>query len=303
MFNVKATITSAALAAVVGATLVGAPTAAAKPKGNTITAPTTVAVGEEFTIKTRFNAKDLKNKCFSPNVQWGDEVDGVGVISYGGFCNGVALVRGNGGKKFRSVKDTHKHTYDKPGTYTITVGASYVKSGFDGGLSTQSSGPATADAPKKSIKGKRLLSHTITVTSPDAFDVTEERKAQILVNGYRAETRDQMVELVNALDWDGVWITDVGVRGDSLPLAVDYFNVAGGEFLVTRSTNSSGGIFTEWLPRPGSDVRLTGMGSSIEVPLDAPLVDGGPGWTSGGTGEPVQVWLFANGTQVASRSI
>jgi len=302
--NLKTAVSTAAIAALTFATLVAAPMANAAKDPSRISAPTTAEVGEEITITSRFKAKQRKNRCFIPEITYGDESPGG--FTFGSYMCGGGLLGGGKRKKFVNQKDEWTHTYTRPGTYTITVAAAYRKAP-GGSLSGGSDGPATTNAPKKSVRGSRVVTHTITITSPDQFTVAPERRSAILTDGYRATTREEIVELVNALEWDTVWIDSLGVDSGNPPFAVDYYNVDSGEFLVARQNNDSGGVFTRWWPKPDSGITALerssslNIGASTSIPADSRVVSGGPGWTSGSTGEPIRMWLFSNGTQAASQ--
>lgn len=189
-----------------------------KPK-NSISAPATGVVGEEITVKTVFNARNRKDKCFSPEITYGDEDPGAVNITMGICMNPSAS------KKFSTERETATHVYNRPGTYTITAQAAYVDGvgAFSGERETK--------ALNKFIKGPRTVSTTITITSPDQRDLAADQKAAILTPGAVYSSREDIVNLVNALGWSDLWVSDLY----SPELAGDVtYDVANGQQFVTR---------------------------------------------------------------------
>jgi plastocyanin len=136
-----------ALLSILIVTVLGAAPAEAAARKPGLYGPTTVTAGEEVTFTSVFLAKDRKNICFAPDMEWGDVPPRPGI--------GICMKFGFSGKYEREV-ESFTHVFEQPGTYTVTVTAA--------GMSA--TGMPVAKPSLATVKGPRKYSRTITVLPP-----------------------------------------------------------------------------------------------------------------------------------------
>jgi hypothetical protein len=125
----------------------------------TITAPTTVTVGEEFQVKTTWRVSNRAKGCFRPGYDFGGEPF-IETIDFSwcfalssGFEDFQAPGKGKKRKRFEKETEVKTFAYKDPGVYTITAKAGFAKEDSNNWVR----------AKKKAVKGKRTVTHTITV--------------------------------------------------------------------------------------------------------------------------------------------
>lgn len=147
-----------ALLTILIVTAVGAAPAEAAARKPGLYGPKTVTAGERVTFTSVFLAKDRKNICFAPDVEWGDAPPSTGI--------GICLKIGFSGKYEREV-DTFAHVYEQPGTYTVTVTAA--------GMSA--TGMPVAKPSLATVKGPRTYTRTIRVLPAPQVEPTPSPSA------------------------------------------------------------------------------------------------------------------------------
>ena len=194
-----------------------------------IEAPATAIAGEEVTIRTLFNAWENRKVCFTPRITWGDEYSEPRARYSSCSKTGRGFTPG-----FELNEDQTSHTYERPGTYVITADAEYVDVRNDG------TAMRTFPARKRAVKGDLSISTTITITSPNERDLSEAEKAAVLTPGSIYGEREDMVRLVNALDWPWLWQMLNDADRD-IPTQMTYDVAGGHEFVTVRLVTPSSG--------------------------------------------------------------
>lgn len=135
-----------ALLSILIVTVLGAAPGEAAARKPGLYGPTSATAGELVTFTSVFLAKDRKNICFAPDVDWGDAppIPGIGICMKFGFT----------GKYEREV-DEFAHVFEQPGTYTVTVTAA--------GMSA--TGMPVAKPSLATIKGPKRYTRTIVVSA------------------------------------------------------------------------------------------------------------------------------------------
>lgn len=124
----------------------GSAPATAAPKKPGLYGPDTAVAGQDITLTSVFLAKDRKNICFMPDVEWGDAPPTRGF--------GICMKIGFSGKYEREV-DSFTHVFKQPGTYTVTVTAA--------GMSA--TGMPVAKPSLATVKGPKRYTRTIVVSA------------------------------------------------------------------------------------------------------------------------------------------